>query len=186
MTHVVRATAGRIIFNRNIPQDLGFVKRLDEDGKPTDKFFDYEITETCGKKLRSSTYPPLICPARHISANRCPHMPISFRLRQPIFRPLKFFLKFSHCRPQEGFQYSMVRLNCSMVLNDYHRQQKILAGIIEPAVQLESLADFSAAAVSSRSRRHKQRGCAEILSVDKKSKCPSFTAANVLVPLKQA
>ena len=51
VTHVVRATAGRIIFNRNIPQDLGFVKRLDEDGKPTDKFFDYEITETCGKKL---------------------------------------------------------------------------------------------------------------------------------------
>lgn len=73
---------------------------------------------------------------------RCPHMPISFRLRQPIFRPLKFFLKFSHCRPQEGFQYSMVRLNCSMVLNDYHRQQKILAGIIEPAVQLESCCGF--------------------------------------------
>ena len=63
-------------------------------------------------------------------------------LRQPIFRPLKFFLKFSHCRPQEGFQYSMVRLNCSMVLNDYHRQQKILAGIIEPAVQLESCCGF--------------------------------------------
>ncbi|WP_337388178.1 hypothetical protein, partial [Sutterella wadsworthensis] len=46
------------------------------------------------------------------------------------------------CRPQEGFQYSMVRLNCSMVLNDYHRQQKILAGIIEPAVQLESCCGF--------------------------------------------
>ena len=28
LSHVVRATAGRIIFNRNIPQDLGFVKRL--------------------------------------------------------------------------------------------------------------------------------------------------------------
>ena len=51
VSHVVRATAGRIIFNRNIPQDLGFVKRFDEDGKPTDKFFDYEVTETCGKKL---------------------------------------------------------------------------------------------------------------------------------------
>ena len=42
---------GRIIFNRNIPQDLGFVKRFNEDGTPSDKFFDYEITETCGKKL---------------------------------------------------------------------------------------------------------------------------------------
>ena len=51
VSHVVRATAGRIIFNRNIPQDLGFVKRLNEDGTPSDKFFDYEITETCGKKL---------------------------------------------------------------------------------------------------------------------------------------
>ena len=48
---MVRATAGRIIFNRNIPQDLGFVKRFNEDGTPSDKFFDYEITETCGKKL---------------------------------------------------------------------------------------------------------------------------------------
>ena len=50
LSHVVRATAGRIIFNRNVPQDLGFVKRLDDNGQPTDKFFDYEITETCGKK----------------------------------------------------------------------------------------------------------------------------------------
>ena len=50
VSHVVRATAGRIIFNRNIPQDLGFVKRFNEDGTPSDKFFDYEITETCGKK----------------------------------------------------------------------------------------------------------------------------------------
>ena len=49
--HMVRGTAGRIIFNRNIPQDLGFVKRFNEDGTPTDKFFDYEITEICGKKL---------------------------------------------------------------------------------------------------------------------------------------
>ena len=51
LTHVVRATAGRIIFNRNIPQDLGFVKRFNDDGTPSDKFFDYEITEICGKKL---------------------------------------------------------------------------------------------------------------------------------------
>ncbi len=59
VSHVVRATAGRIIFNRNIPQDLGFVKRFNEDGTPSDKFFDYEITETCGKKLlgRSLTVP---------------------------------------------------------------------------------------------------------------------------------
>ncbi len=47
---VVRATPGRIIFNRNIPQELGFVKRLNEDGTPSKHFFDYEITETCGKK----------------------------------------------------------------------------------------------------------------------------------------
>ena len=51
LRHVVRATPGRLIFNRNIPQDLGFVKRFNEDGTPSDKFFDYEITETCGKKL---------------------------------------------------------------------------------------------------------------------------------------
>ena len=47
---VVEVTPGRIIFNRNIPQDLGFVKRVDEDGRPTERFFDYEITFTCGKK----------------------------------------------------------------------------------------------------------------------------------------
>ena len=39
LRHVVRATPGRIIFNRNIPQDLGFVKRFNEDGTPSDKFF---------------------------------------------------------------------------------------------------------------------------------------------------
>ena len=42
---------GRIIFNRNIPCRSGFVKASTEDGTPSDKFFDYEITETCGKKL---------------------------------------------------------------------------------------------------------------------------------------
>ena len=47
----VRATIGRIIFNHNIPQDLGFVKRVDENGQPTEHYFDYEITATCGKKL---------------------------------------------------------------------------------------------------------------------------------------
>ncbi|NLU23617.1 MAG: DNA-directed RNA polymerase subunit beta' [Clostridiales bacterium] len=49
--HIVNATPGRIIFNRNIPQELGFVKRFNEDGTPGEHFFDYEITETCGKKL---------------------------------------------------------------------------------------------------------------------------------------
>ena len=44
-SRVVEITAGRIIFNHNIPQDLGFVDRSDPD-----KFFDYEITEVCGKK----------------------------------------------------------------------------------------------------------------------------------------
>ncbi|MDY5943056.1 MAG: DNA-directed RNA polymerase subunit beta', partial [Oscillospiraceae bacterium] len=48
---VVRATIGRIIFNRNVPQDLGFVQRVDENGQPTEHYFDYEITEVCGKKL---------------------------------------------------------------------------------------------------------------------------------------
>ena len=37
---------GRIIFNRNIPQDLGFVKRYNDDGTRSEHFFDYEITET--------------------------------------------------------------------------------------------------------------------------------------------
>ena len=50
MTGVVRSTPGRIIFNRNIPQELGFVKRFNEDGTPSEHFFDYEIAETCGKK----------------------------------------------------------------------------------------------------------------------------------------
>ena len=38
VTKLVNATAGRIIFNNNIPQDLGFVDREDQD-----KCFDYEI-----------------------------------------------------------------------------------------------------------------------------------------------
>jgi DNA-directed RNA polymerase subunit beta' len=44
-TRVVEITAGRIIFNRNIPQNLGFVDRSDPE-----KAFDYEITFQCGKK----------------------------------------------------------------------------------------------------------------------------------------
>ncbi|MBP3700134.1 MAG: DNA-directed RNA polymerase subunit beta', partial [Oscillospiraceae bacterium] len=32
-------------------QNLGFVKRFDAEGNPTDKFFDYEIADVCGKKL---------------------------------------------------------------------------------------------------------------------------------------
>ena len=47
---VVRTTVGRIIFNRNIPQDLDFVKRYNEDGTPGEHYFDYEIAMTCGKK----------------------------------------------------------------------------------------------------------------------------------------
>ena len=42
---LVDATAGRIIFNANIPQDLGYVDRTDPD-----HMFDYEITFTVGKK----------------------------------------------------------------------------------------------------------------------------------------
>ena len=44
-TRVVEATPGRIIFNHNIPQDLGFVDRSDPA-----HVCDYEITFTCGKK----------------------------------------------------------------------------------------------------------------------------------------
>ena len=44
-TRVVEATPGRIIFNQNIPQDLGFVDRTDPA-----RVCDYEITFTCGKK----------------------------------------------------------------------------------------------------------------------------------------
>ncbi len=47
---VVRTTVGRIIFNRNIPQDLDFIKRYNEDGTPSEQYFDYEIAMTCGKK----------------------------------------------------------------------------------------------------------------------------------------
>jgi DNA-directed RNA polymerase subunit beta' len=44
-TGIIRATAGRIIFNRNIPQDLGFVDRSDPE-----KALDYEVAFQCGKK----------------------------------------------------------------------------------------------------------------------------------------
>ena len=44
-TAVVEATPGRIIFNQNIPQDLGFVDRTDPA-----HVCDYEVTFTCGKK----------------------------------------------------------------------------------------------------------------------------------------
>ena len=44
-TKVVEVTPGRIIFNQNIPQDLGFVDRTDPA-----HVCDYEITFTCGKK----------------------------------------------------------------------------------------------------------------------------------------
>ena len=42
---IVEITAGRIIFNQNIPQDLGFVDRSD-----LNHVCDYEINMTCGKK----------------------------------------------------------------------------------------------------------------------------------------
>jgi len=44
-TAVVETTPGRIIFNANILQDLGFVDRTDPAHA-----YDYEITFTCGKK----------------------------------------------------------------------------------------------------------------------------------------
>ena len=44
-TGIVEITPGRILFNQNIPQDLGFVDRDDPA-----HVCDYEITETCGKK----------------------------------------------------------------------------------------------------------------------------------------
>ena len=42
---IVDITPGRIIFNQNIPQDLGFVNREDPD-----RVCDYEVGMTCGKK----------------------------------------------------------------------------------------------------------------------------------------
>ena len=42
---LVEITPGRIIFNQNIPQDLGFVDREDAE-----HVCDYEINMTCGKK----------------------------------------------------------------------------------------------------------------------------------------
>jgi DNA-directed RNA polymerase subunit beta' len=44
-TRIVTTTAGRIIFNNNIPQDLGFVDRTDPA-----KAFDFEIDFIVGKK----------------------------------------------------------------------------------------------------------------------------------------
>ncbi|MCI9587866.1 MAG: DNA-directed RNA polymerase subunit beta' [Oscillospiraceae bacterium] len=45
ITRLVDATVGRIIFNNNIPQDLGFINREDPE-----HVCDYEINFTCGKK----------------------------------------------------------------------------------------------------------------------------------------
>ncbi|MCI2059210.1 MAG: DNA-directed RNA polymerase subunit beta' [Oscillibacter sp.] len=44
-TRIVEISAGRIIFNRNIPQNLGFVDRSNGANA-----FEYEITFQCGKK----------------------------------------------------------------------------------------------------------------------------------------
>ncbi|MCI2057200.1 MAG: DNA-directed RNA polymerase subunit beta' [Oscillibacter sp.] len=44
-TKVVEVSAGRIIFNRNIPQNLGFVDRTDPANA-----YEYEIAFQCGKK----------------------------------------------------------------------------------------------------------------------------------------
>ena len=44
-TGIIDATYGRLIFNNNIPQDLGFVDRSDPD-----KLLNLEIMFTCGKK----------------------------------------------------------------------------------------------------------------------------------------
>ena len=48
-SHLVDATVGRLIFNKNIPQNLGFVKRNPSD--PTDiSNFELEISFVAGKK----------------------------------------------------------------------------------------------------------------------------------------
>ncbi len=44
-SRLIDATAGRLIFNQGIPQDLGFVDRSDPE-----RAFDLEITFKCGKK----------------------------------------------------------------------------------------------------------------------------------------
>ncbi len=44
-SRLIDATAGRLIFNQGIPQDLGFVDRTDPE-----RAFDLEITFKCGKK----------------------------------------------------------------------------------------------------------------------------------------
>ncbi len=48
-TGVIDATVGRLIFNEYIPQDLGYVKRVDEQGNPTEQYFDLEITRLVTK-----------------------------------------------------------------------------------------------------------------------------------------
>ena len=46
VTRMVRTTVGRLIFNDQVPQDLGFVDRTDPE-----HFLDPEVNEICGKKL---------------------------------------------------------------------------------------------------------------------------------------
>ena len=43
MTKIIETTVGRIIYNDKVPQELGFVKRFDENHQPTEAFCDYEV-----------------------------------------------------------------------------------------------------------------------------------------------
>jgi len=56
VSHLVKTTAGRIIFNRSIPQDLGFVDRTLHEGETVesasylDRLLGYEVDFKVGKK----------------------------------------------------------------------------------------------------------------------------------------
>ena len=48
---MVRTTVGRLIFNDQVPQDLGFVDREDPE-----HWLDLEINEICGKKAAGQNH----------------------------------------------------------------------------------------------------------------------------------
>ena len=56
VTHLVKTTIGRVIFNRSVPQDLGFMDRTLHEGETItdasflDRYLGYEIDFKVGKK----------------------------------------------------------------------------------------------------------------------------------------
>lgn len=65
-TGIIDATLGRLIFNRPLPQDLGYVDRSDPS-----KMLDLEITFKCGKKQHRTAYRQMYKYSRDTGNSSC-------------------------------------------------------------------------------------------------------------------